>query len=974
MKKLICTVLAMSFISNITAYALIDTTFQNTYEIGDGLTYTHIYGTNSSGPQSANVLEYSPSSNVIPYVAYGNDIYGGMNILNASNFVENATEQAVLGGINGDFYTLSTGVPLGLVIQDGELKSSDAWQNAIGFKTDGSVVIDRPGMDMKLYFGDEYVQVNYFNKVRTNAYVYLFNEAFGAETKVSTSGTDIILEKIDDNMLTPTSSLSFKVVDIKKSSSSLAIAENQYILSIDDKISEKVPNVAIGDVLTLETKVSNTEWNDVSFAIGGESILLKDGVVQTGLATGTNPRTAIGVKADGTIVTYEVDGRNSSFSNGLSLTDLALEMQALGCVQAINLDGGGSSSVVVQFAGTNDAVLVNTPSESSLRANSNYIFFLNMQVATGKLDNIYVYPQNDIMLLNASIDVEVLGVDENFYAVNISNNENFGSDIVDGKYTATETGTQKITATYNGITNSANVLVLDRVDSISVLANNTAIDNLKITPLDTIDLNATALYKYLSVVSVDESYKWEVFGDIGEIDEQGVFTAGEKGGIGYILVSYGNYSSKMITVTVSNTYQPNVEEIATFEENIPFTITNGVLNSSNLYVANGTKSAMITYDTSSQKKTTLDIDYDVTGYKYLNFKTLSDGNSIYANFADETGKTTQVLADVSNGEFVSLSIEIPEDATTFKGFTITNTNKTFGTAYIDHVTLSNQENDNLPPIVVVSAVPSIASSLYVTGNIVNCENYTLEASSISILLNGKEEYFAYNEETGDFSYTTSTLRAGLNRLSIVAEDVFGNITIKSYDIESTEAVDNQTNFVDIGNVWYTDFVNYSTENGYIVGEPVNNEWYFNPERNMTRAEFAIILARILDLDIENVEETVTFTNQNDIPYWALPSIKAIYNAGILTGTEDQNGGISFDYSSYITRAEVFAGFGRIIPKGFDTETDVVYSDGGSIPSYAYTHINTLTSIGVLEGYLDNTIRPHSNITRAEICKLIYMLA
>ena len=58
-----------------------------------------------------------------------------------------------------------------------------------------------------------------------------------------------------------------------------------------------------------------------------------------------NPRTAFGIKADGTLVSYVVDGSRSSYSVGLPLQQLAEEFLEMGCIAAINFDGGGSSAL-----------------------------------------------------------------------------------------------------------------------------------------------------------------------------------------------------------------------------------------------------------------------------------------------------------------------------------------------------------------------------------------------------------------------------------------------------------------------------------------------------------------------------------------------------------------------------------------------------------------------------------------------------
>ena len=79
------------------------------------------------------------------------------------------------------------------------------------------------------------------------------------------------------------------------------------------------------------------------------------------IARGRAPRTAIGVKKDGTVILLVVDGRSRS-SAGMSLQELADYMVKLGAVQALNFDGGGSSEMVL------DGKILNNPSDGRERA------------------------------------------------------------------------------------------------------------------------------------------------------------------------------------------------------------------------------------------------------------------------------------------------------------------------------------------------------------------------------------------------------------------------------------------------------------------------------------------------------------------------------------------------------------------------------------------------------------------------------
>ena len=87
-------------------------------------------------------------------------------------------------------------------------------------------------------------------------------------------------------------------------------------------------------------------------AVGGSNIILTDDVVSN-LNMGEefsytrHPRTAVGITVDGDVILTVVDGRQSSVSNGAAMSDLAYIMSTFGCCDAVNLDGGGSSGLVI---------------------------------------------------------------------------------------------------------------------------------------------------------------------------------------------------------------------------------------------------------------------------------------------------------------------------------------------------------------------------------------------------------------------------------------------------------------------------------------------------------------------------------------------------------------------------------------------------------------------------------------------------
>ena len=99
-------------------------------------------------------------------------------------------------------------------------------------------------------------------------------------------------------------------------------------------------------------------------AVGASKVLVSEGAVVTNTTGGEHPRTLAGVSEDGTIIFAVIDGRQDS-SNGASYAQCAALMRAHGAYNAVNLDGGGSSTMIVYKDGKYDTV--NSPSDGVLR-------------------------------------------------------------------------------------------------------------------------------------------------------------------------------------------------------------------------------------------------------------------------------------------------------------------------------------------------------------------------------------------------------------------------------------------------------------------------------------------------------------------------------------------------------------------------------------------------------------------------------
>ena len=104
------------------------------------------------------------------------------------------------------------------------------------------------------------------------------------------------------------------------------------------------------------TGLNGTDWSDITDVISAGPILIKNGLIQPtwtdeelilSFSTTLHARTAVGYTKNTTLILVVVDGYQPCISNGISLHELAQYMKSLGCVDAMNLDGGGSSTMVI---------------------------------------------------------------------------------------------------------------------------------------------------------------------------------------------------------------------------------------------------------------------------------------------------------------------------------------------------------------------------------------------------------------------------------------------------------------------------------------------------------------------------------------------------------------------------------------------------------------------------------------------------
>lgn len=115
--------------------------------------------------------------------------------------------------------------------------------------------------------------------------------------------------------------------------------------------------------ISIPTHTTTEEWRELGHIVGGTPVLVRNGNViedyspeQTthSFLAKKRPRTAVGIRGNGEWVFVVVDGRFYGLLGGMTIKELAKLMLSLGCIEALNLDGGGSSTMVVDGTVIND--------------------------------------------------------------------------------------------------------------------------------------------------------------------------------------------------------------------------------------------------------------------------------------------------------------------------------------------------------------------------------------------------------------------------------------------------------------------------------------------------------------------------------------------------------------------------------------------------------------------------------------------
>ncbi len=964
--------------------------------LAHGATLVESSGTNAAGnPLEERVLLYTPGQGSSAMVAYGSSLRGLSTAKYVSNWLTTNGYEPVAGA-NGDFYMTDTGIPIGIVATDGVLRSSDRGQYALGILADGSVFIGKPSLSVSVATASEtMINIDYVNKTIQNYGTYLLNSDYSATSRTNANTLYIRLSSADPTLKIG-STIVATATEVFYSTEPVEFKAGELYLAatVENSNDAKLAAIKAGEELTISITAPDPIWAEASYAVGGGDLLVDGGEILPDLDSTRHPRTAVGVRADGSMVLCVIDGRRSGWSVGVGLGELALRMKELGCVTALNLDGGGSSALVASYPGLDGVEAVNRPSDGQLRAGANYIFIVNTAPELGEVANLGFYGEY-MALAGTSVELDLRAWDANFHTMALPDGITWSvsgtnSTVENGVFTAgSEGGTAIVTATYGSASASVAVEVIGSPDEIKLYDESNgyqALGSIVLNPSETIDLRAECIVAGEAIDCTDEILKWSFSGDAASVDASGVLTLSNiPGKVGTLTVSIGSTTAR-VRVTVG---EADVA-LESFEGSYANIEAGGAaihasIQSAAGYVALGSASGKITYNFGEEEAAGLEslalrASYDLpSNANFLRVWVYGDGSGNTLTFSGKLGDGSAYSLGAIALDFVGykqISLPLPENAETIDRLTITllNSERPTGTIYLDQLVAGRTETafatkPSLENIVQNSTITP--GSVLVTATLAD-GGEPLDPSDIRAELDGERVGFYYDAAECLFVAILADPDDGLmHRFTVFASDADGNLMRRSIELNGGTS---GSVFADASAHWSAPYVDYLYELGVLEQNYATNEAgesYVRPRDALTRVEFAVMMANFLGIDTSRYDEVVLpYTDMDLIPTESRGAVVAMYLEGIITGKSAQDGSLFFDPLATIKRAEIMTIIGRTLPKGYGL-TNTVFTDAADIPEYAREHISRLVGTGIVEGYDDGSIKPLADVTRGEGIKMLY---
>jgi hypothetical protein len=550
-KKLTFFIIILTLALSISANAQIKTLHEESNEtiLSNGITMLQIQKNTSEGPLDIHIIKIDLQDEQVdlrPIYANKTSVRKPLTAI--------ADQWKVAAAVNGDFFHLGNpSYTYGTLIDQDEIVSSpnsDLYRFPTIIKDGSGYTFSILKPTMRIVLEDGFLALASINKIGAfNNEVTVFNSAYGDYSIGSTSDRQLVEIVVDKDVV--------KKIYIGKPS--VEIPKTGYVIAFNVQNESLISSFKIGDKiqisLDLGFDLSNVDW-----AAGGVNYLVKDGEINEyhNSLLGRHPRTALGIdKEEKYAYLVTVDGRTTE-SVGLLQSELAELLLELGCFNVINLDGGGSTEMVVDLHNTQDYTVVNNPSDGSERYVVSGFGAFNYYADSNVVKYIRIVPSEKSYFKNQNVSYEVLAYNKYFMQVpyqtsklTISASGLRYRKTRDGIY-FTESGTGVLKATYNKITHTSEIKINDDIEEIY-------------TSINEITIPCNSQFEMPTFIGVDKNgntgplnpaeIEWSLSSKVGSIKND-VLTAAQKSNTGILEGKIGNakiympvyigYNEKMI--------------------------------------------------------------------------------------------------------------------------------------------------------------------------------------------------------------------------------------------------------------------------------------------------------------------------------------------------------------------------------------------------------------------------------------------
>lgn len=842
-----------------------------------------------------------------------------------------ATDQDAVAAVNADLFHLTRpAAPFGLHMENGKILSSPTDNRSyFGFGIDEQKTahILSWGFNGRITCDGEHQHSLYgYNQTYASGNrIYLYDRNWGREVASSFFGEPVLQVTVQGG----------RVTRVEETKSTAPVPADGFVLIAEGSGAEFLERHALPGSQVEYTLGLIPDMN-LDTSVGGHIVVVDQGdPVDPGRLTSPGasraPRTAVGIDAEGKKIYFvTIDG--SSLLSGVTMEELSVFLSSLGIDRALNLDGGGSTSMVARHLGELQPNIINRPIYGSQRALPNAIGIFNRAPKTDA-DKLFVRGEKGL-LIGTEADYRVTGHDRHYHPLDISPedlrwevSDREQAEVVDGTLKAKKQGEVTLKVSYQGASEEKTVYIYGGEDLVSLSVTP---DVIQLLPGQKMPLTVQVKTKDgLTLEAGPSSVTWEA--DLGTVKENTYYA--EEEGFGTLTAEIDGFK-KEIPLRIGGKLEPFFTfrewQTTEFRSHPPGLPGSFKIEKNTNYIYRGERSGRLEYDF-SKKEDGVMIAYGQLGSGRISMSERVLGVSAYI-YGDNSKYWLRAEIFDAGGtrRYVDLADEI--DWSGWK-----RVQGAVDPSWPQPLTLSS---------IYLVQVPEMRTDDYPkTGRI-----FIDHVEMIKGLEAEDKEAWKESDEK-------------LPRLD--------NGTDKD-----DEKPGNDLPFIDLEGHWGKTYLLDLVEAGILQGY---GDKTIRPDRTVSRAEYVALLQRVFWAD-ETPGQKVGGEFKDDLPSWAEEAVALAVEKGVVQGYEDG----TFRPHNPITRSELAAMTNLALHtsqpgdsnedniENLEEKLKAAFNDYDEIPSWAWEHVYELYSRELVQGSA-GSFNPGSKATRAEAAVVFWKI-